>query len=64
MIDFIKDRLLEKSTWKGAASIAAAVLIKITPDKWDIIIEALLGIIGITDIFTLEKKEASAKKSN
>lgn len=62
MIDFIKDRLQEKSTWKGVASIAAAILIKFTPGKWDIIIETLLGIIGITDIFTLEKKKTGAKK--
>jgi hypothetical protein len=62
MLNYVKDRFSEISTLKGVISLVGGVLIWVTPDKWDIVIEMTLAATGVTDIFVPEKKGISTKK--
>lgn len=56
MIEFMKAQLKSVSTWKGIIALVAAVVMYFTPDDIDHIIIMILTGLGITDIFTLDKK--------
>jgi hypothetical protein len=45
MVDFLKNRLKERSTWIGFSMLAAALGWHIDPDLF----QALLAILGITN---------------
>lgn len=55
MLKWILDRLKEKSTWQGAASIVAAIVMYFAPGHIDRLIELLLMSIGIPMIVIGEK---------
>ena len=52
MVNYMKDRLNEPSTYKGLISVAASIVMAFTPDHVDTIIQCALMAIGGTDIFT------------
>lgn len=56
MLDYIKDRLKEVSSWQGIVAIIAAIVMYFTPDDIDRIIMMILSYFGITQIFKMEKK--------
>jgi hypothetical protein len=56
MLKYMQERLKEISTWKGIVSLIAGIAMFFTPDHIDKIIEMTLSTIGITDIFTIERK--------
>lgn len=56
MLEFMKDQLKSVSTWKGIIALVAAVVMYFTPDDIDNIIIMILTGLGITDIFTIDKK--------
>lgn len=56
MFDYIKNRFKEVSTWQGIVALVAAIVMYFTPDDIDNIIIMLLGMIGITQTFKVEKK--------
>ena len=57
MVDYIKAQLTSVSTWKGLIGLVAAVVMYFTPDNIDSLIIMALGALGVTDIFTLDKKD-------
>jgi|NOAtaT_6_FD_contig_21_11422403_length_504_multi_3_in_0_out_0_2 hypothetical protein len=57
MLDYMKCRLKEVSTWKGIIGVVGSVVMYFTPDNIDQIIVLVLGLLGVTDIFTIEKKD-------
>jgi len=48
-------RLKEKSTWAGLATLAAAVGWKLEPEAWSAIAAAVIGLIGVWEVFRKEK---------
>jgi len=56
MLDYIKDRLKEVSSWQGIVAIIAAIVMYFTPDEIDRIIVMVLSYFGITQIFKVEKQ--------
>ena len=56
MLEFMKAQLKSVSTWKGIVALVAAVVMYFTPDDIDHIIIMILTGLGITDIFTIDKK--------
>ena len=56
MLDYIKERFTEVSTWKGIAALVAAIVMYFTPDDIDRIIMFIMTAFGITEILTIEKK--------
>ena len=53
---WIKDRLKERSTWKGAVWLITACGIALTPEQTEAIITAGLAIAGVLDVFLADKK--------
>lgn len=56
MIDYAKEKFKKVSTWKGAVALGAAIVMYFTPDEIDNIIIMALGVLGITDILSVEKQ--------
>lgn len=56
MKEYMKQKLKDVSTWKGAVALVAAIVMYFTPDDIDNIIIMVLGTLGITDILRLDKK--------
>lgn len=52
---WIKERLKEKSTWKGVVWIITACGVALTPEQSEAIITAGITLAGLLDIFTKEK---------
>jgi len=49
-------RLKEKSTWAGLGTIIALVGLKIDPEQLTVISTAVIGLIGVFEVFRKEKK--------
>jgi len=56
IVEIIIDRLKEKSTWAGLATIAAIVGLKLDPQQLGAISTAVIGLIGAYEVFRKEKK--------
>lgn len=56
MVNYIKDRLNEPSTYKGLISVGASIVMAFTPDHVDAIIQGALVLLGGADILTKENK--------
>lgn len=56
IIDFIADRIRERSTWAGVAALLALVGIQLTEIEINAIMQAIVGIFGVIAIFRKEKK--------
>lgn len=52
---WIKERLKEKSTWKGVVWLITACGVALTPEQSEAIITAGITLAGLLDIFTTEK---------
>lgn len=52
MIDWIADRMKERSTWLGLISLAAAVGIALEPDQAEAVIAAGMAAGGLVAAFT------------
>ena len=56
MLDFALARLKEASTWRGITTIAGIVGISLSPDYWDAIASACIGVIGLIEMVRKEAK--------
>jgi hypothetical protein len=56
MIEIILNRLKEKSTWAGLATIVALVGLKVSPDQLGAVSTAAIALIGLFEVFRKEKK--------
>lgn len=56
MLNYIKDRFSEVSSWQGIVAILAAIVMYFTPDEIDRIIMMVLSYFGITQFFKVEKE--------
>jgi hypothetical protein len=56
IVEIIIARLKEKSTWAGLATIAALVGLKVDPSQLGAISTAVIGVIGLYEVFRKEKK--------
>ena len=56
MLHYTLARLKESSTWKGIAAFAAAAGLALSPEHWDAIATAAIGLIGLIEVFRKENK--------
>lgn len=56
MLNWIIARLKEPSTWRGLNVLAGAVGLVISPEQWQSISVAVLGLLGVIEVFRAEKK--------
>lgn len=56
MITYIADRLKEASTWKGIATLSGVLGLTLSPQHWETIGSAVVGIIAAIEVFRKEKK--------
>jgi hypothetical protein len=56
IVEIIIARLKEKSTWAGLATVAALVGLKVDPSQLGAISTAVIGVIGLYEVFRKEKK--------
>jgi len=56
LITPILNRMKEKSTWAGIATISALVGLKLDPEQFTAIGAAVIGLIGLYEVFRKEKK--------
>lgn len=56
MLDWLKDRVGEPSTYKGLTALAGAVGYQVDPEGFAVIVALVLAIIGAIDFFQDEKK--------
>lgn len=54
--EIIIARLKEKSTWAGLATIVALAGLKVDPTQLGAISTAVIGLIGVYEVFRKEKK--------
>lgn len=55
IIEILINRLKEKSTWAGLATIVSLVGLKLQPDQFAAISTGVIGLIGIYEVFRKEK---------
>lgn len=53
---YLIERLSEMSTWRGLAALATALGVKLHPEQQDAIIAAGLAVIGLINVFRVERK--------
>lgn len=53
---YITDRLSEMSTWRGLVAIATALGLKLAPTQQEAIVAAGLAVIGLINVFRVERK--------
>jgi hypothetical protein len=56
IIDYILARLKEPSTWRGITTLAGVVGVTLSPQHWDAIASATIGIIGLIELIRREYK--------
>jgi uncharacterized membrane protein len=56
IVEAILKRLKEKSTWAGVGTILALVGLKLEPEQFTAISTAVIGVIGLYEVFRKEKK--------
>lgn len=52
----ILNYLKQKSTWKGLAVVAGAAGIAWSPEQFEAVSVAVIGLIGLLEVFRNEKK--------
>jgi hypothetical protein len=55
IIEILINRLKEKSTWAGLATVIALTGLKLDPEQLGSISTAVIGLIGIYEVFRKEK---------
>lgn len=55
MVDFLKERFGEASTWRGLVALVTAAGVAISPEQEAAIISAGLAFIGLIGVFTRDK---------
>ena len=55
MITYIAQRLKEASTWKGIATLSGVLGLSLSPQHWEAIGAAVVGIIAAIEVFRKEK---------
>lgn len=56
MLTWLKERLIEPSTYQGITTLAAAVGYTVNPEAWEAIATLALGIIGFIQMMKKEPK--------
>lgn len=56
-MNYIKKRLMEKSTYKGLIFVVGSALMHFTPDSIDKIIEAVMAAVGAFEIVNKDKND-------
>lgn len=54
-MDFIMEKLREKSTWRGLVALAIALGVTVSPEQTEAIIAGGLALIGLVNVFRSEK---------
>ena len=55
-MDYLIERLKEKSTWRGMVAIATALGVTVSPELTEAIIAIGLALIGVINVVRAEKK--------
>jgi len=55
IINYIFQKLKEKSTWAGIGTIIALLGLKLEPEQFAAISTAVIGLIGVYEVFRSEK---------
>ena len=56
ILEYLKERLSEASTWRGLVALISAMGITLSPDQSAAIVAAGLAIIGMIGALTSDKK--------
>lgn len=64
MLDWIRSRGQEPSTYKGLAAIFGAIGYQLEPEAFEIIVAVVLAIIGVIDFFQNEGRVLTKKEKN
>ncbi len=59
MFDTIIKYLKQPSTWKGLIGLLGAIGISLNPDQIAVIIPAIIGVVGVIEVFVDEDKKKS-----
>jgi len=54
-MDFIMEKLKEKSTWRGLVALATAFGVTASPEQTEAVIAGGLALIGLINVFRSEK---------
>ncbi len=57
LLDAALSRVKQKSTWAGAASLLALVGLKVSPELFNQISVAVIGLIGLYEVVRNETKK-------
>jgi hypothetical protein len=55
LLNTVIDRLKEKSTWAGIATLAAAAGWRLEPEAWSAIAAVVISAVGLWEVFRKEK---------
>ena len=55
LLQIIINQLKQKSTWAGLATLAAVAGLHLNGDQWGAISTAVIGAIGVFEVFRQEK---------
>jgi hypothetical protein len=53
---YLTDRLSEMSTWRGLIALGTALGVKLAPNQQEAIVATGLAIIGLINVFRVERK--------
>jgi len=54
-MEFLMEKLKEKSTWRGLVALAIALGVAISPEQTEAIIAGGMALIGLINVFRAEK---------
>lgn len=55
-MDYLMERLKEKSTWRGLVALATAFGVTVSPELAEAIVALGLGLIGVINVTRKEKE--------
>lgn len=64
MFKWLKERLVEPSTYQGIAAVAGAIGVSISPELFEAIASTAVAVIGLIQIIKKEKASDSAEEGN
>lgn len=54
-MDYIMEKLREKSTWRGLVALATAFGVTVSPEQTEAVISGGLALIGLINVFRSEE---------
>jgi hypothetical protein len=55
MVNIVLQKLKERSTWAGLATLSATIGWKLSPEQWSSVAAAVIAAISLYEVFRKEK---------